>query len=71
MLGHRNPQIGLFDTQTLPHRVPADSFYGRTSTVYTALFDDDALSEMYDVQNGRPSLPPSLIDVRRSAAAIL
>jgi hypothetical protein len=61
MLGRRSPQLGLFDAQTLPHRVPADSFYGRMSTVFGILFRDEDLEAMYHPDTGRPSLPPSLM----------
>ena len=61
MLGRRNPQRSLFGAQHLPHRVPADSFYGRMATVSDVLFGDDDLKEMYCPDNGRPSLPPSLM----------
>ena len=61
MLGRRSPQRQLFDAQNLPHRVPADSFYGRMAAVSDKVFSDDDLKEMYCPDNGRPSLPPSLM----------
>ena len=61
MLGLRNPQRSLFHAQSLPHRVPQDSFYGRMGAHTHLLFDDDDLAEMYCLDNGRPSLPPSLM----------
>lgn len=61
MLGRRDTQQSLFSVQNLPHRVPKDSFYGRMGTVSAVLFDDDDLKGMYDLSNGRPSLPPSLL----------
>jgi transposase len=61
MLGHRDPQHSLFDADSLPHRVPHESFYGRMASVSDLLFKDDDLKEMYDPGNGRPSLPPSLM----------
>jgi transposase len=61
MLGRRNPQRSFFDAQSLPHRVPADSFYGRMGMLSSELFQDDDLAEMYCLDNGRPSLPPSLM----------
>ena len=61
MLGRRDPQQSLFSAQNLPHRVPADSFYGRMAAVSGVLFQDDDLKELYDPDNGRPSLPPSLM----------
>jgi transposase len=61
MLGRRNPQRSLFEAQGLPHRVPADSFYSRMAAVNDGLFDDDDLKDLYCPDNGRPSLPPSLM----------
>ena len=61
MLGRRNPQRSLFSAQTLPHQVDPDSFYGRMGAVSAQLFDDEDLQEMYCPDNGRPSLPPSLM----------
>jgi transposase len=61
MLGHRDPQQSLFSAQNLPHRVPSDSFYGRMASVSALLYCDDDLKDMYDPDNGRPSLPPSLM----------
>ena len=61
MLGRRNPQRSFFDAQSLPHRVPQDSFYGRMGAVSDVLFQDEDLADMYCVDNGRPSLPPSLM----------
>lgn len=61
MLGRRDSQRSFFDAQNLPHRVPSDSFYGRMGAVSDELFSDDDLAEMYCPNNGRPSLPPSLM----------
>ena len=61
MLGRRNPQKSLFDTQNLPHRVDPESFYGRMGAISDVLLRDDDLAAMYDPDNGRPSLPPSLM----------
>ena len=61
MLGHRDPQRSYFHAQSLPHRVPTDSFYGRMGAVSGVLFRDEDLQEMYCPDNGRPSLPPSLM----------
>lgn len=62
MLGRRKQQRSFFDAQSLPHRVPADSFYGRMGAIYKDLFKDDDLAEMYCLDNGRPCLPPSLMN---------
>ena len=61
MLGRRNPQRSLFDAQAWPHAIPSDSFYARMGAVLALLFRDDDLAEMYCLDNGRPSLPPSLL----------
>jgi transposase len=62
MLGRRDPQRSLFGTQHLPHPVPADSFYARMGALSAVLFPDDDLAAMYCLDNGRPSLPPSLMN---------
>ena len=61
MLGRRDPQRGLFDVIGLPHAVDTESFYGRMGAVHDLLFKDDDLAGMYTLDNGRPSLPPSLM----------
>ncbi len=61
MLGRRNPQHSLWETQAWPHAVPKDSFYGRMSAIGDQLFRDDDLAGMYCPDNGRPSWPPSLM----------
>jgi hypothetical protein len=61
MLGRRNPQRSLFSAQNLPNQVDPDSFYGRMRAVSDRLFRDDDLAHMYCPENGRPSLPLSLM----------
>lgn len=61
MLGRRDPQQSLFAAQSLPHCVPAESFYARMGAVSATLFQDDDLKELYHPDTGRPSLPPSLL----------
>jgi len=61
MLGKRKPQASLFDAIGLPHRVPPDSFYGRMGSLSGKLLRDDDLKDMYTLDNGRPSLPPSMM----------
>ncbi len=61
MLGKRSVQHSLFEPLMLPHRVPEDSFYGRMGKVIDVLFRDEELGEMYCLDNGRRSLPPSLM----------
>ena len=61
MIGKRQVQASLFDAIGLPHRVSPDSFYGRMGSLSGRLLRDDDLKEMYCADNGRPSLPPSLM----------
>jgi transposase len=61
MLGRRDPQCSLYDADSLPHRVPPDSIYGRMAALGDRLFADDDLKDLYDPENGRPSLPPSIM----------
>src|SRR3990172_7093526 len=61
MLGRRSPQRSLFAADVWPHRVAPDSLYGRMAAVRDVLFKDDDLAELYCPDNGRPSLPPSLL----------
>jgi len=61
MLGRREPQRCLYDADSLPHRVAPDSIYGRMAALGAQLFPDDDLKALYDPDNGRPSLPPSIM----------
>lgn len=61
MLGKRKLQQSYFDAIGLPHRVSPDSFYGRMGSLTGKLLRDDDLKEMYSADNGRPSLPPSVM----------
>lgn len=61
MLGKRKAQHSYFDAIGLPHRVSPDSFYGRMGSLTGKLLRDDDLKEMYCADNGRPSLPPSMM----------
>lgn len=61
MIGKRQPQRSFFDALGLPHRVAPDSFYGRMGSLEAQLFSDEDLKELYCDDNGRPSLPPSLM----------
>ena len=71
MLGRRDPQRSLFDAQSMPHRVPADSFHGRMGSVNGVLFSDDDLAMMYCPDNGRPSIPPSLLAGRYCSSSTM
>lgn len=62
MLGRRSPQLDMFSAQRVPHQVAPDSFYGQMGSLGRRLFPDDAMSDMYSPDNGRPSLPPSLMN---------
>jgi transposase len=61
MVGRRDPQGSLFSARNMPHRVSPDSFYNRLGSIIRQLFRDDDLEHMYCPDNGRPSLPPSLM----------
>lgn len=61
MLGKRKLQQSYFDAIGLPHRVSPDSFYGHMGSLTDRLLRDDDLKEMYCADNGRPSLPPSVM----------
>jgi hypothetical protein len=61
MLGRRDPQRCLYDADSLPHRVPPDSIYGRMAALGDQLFPDDDLKDLYDPDKGRPSLPPAIL----------
>lgn len=58
--GCGNPQHSVFHAQSLRHRVPEDSSYGRMGIVRGVLFKGDHPAEMYTSGNGRPTLLPSL-----------
>ena len=62
MLGRRSPQLSFFDARGLPHCVPVDSFYGRMAAISDVLFPDEDMAMMYCPNNGRPSIPPSLMN---------
>ena len=61
MLGRRKTQTSFFDMLRLPHPVSPDSFYGRMGSLSDQMFHDEDLAELYCADNGRPSLPPSLM----------
>ena len=62
MLGKRSGQRGLFeaDNQYLDF-VGRDSFYGFLANQRGKLFRDEDFAEFYCPDNGRPSVPPSLL----------
>src|SRR4051812_32672531 len=64
MLGKRGSQRGLFEADTAYGAfVGRDSFYGWLASQRGELFRDEAFAGLYVVDNGRPSVPPSLLAV--------
>lgn len=67
MLGKRSPQLGLFDPDHLYlDFVGRESFYGFLATRRGEIFRDADFAALYCPDNGRASVPPSLL-----AAALL
>ena len=62
MLTQRSSQLGMYqaDVEYLD-RVGRDSFYGRLAQARSRLFRDDDFASLYCPDNGRPSVPPSLL----------
>lgn len=62
MLGKRSEQLGLYeaDNQYLKF-IGKDSFYGYLAKQRGKLFKDEEFSAFYCEENGRPSVPPSLL----------
>jgi transposase len=62
MLGKRGPQRGLFEADTAYGAfVGRDSFYGWLARQRGELFRDEEFAGLYVLDNGRPSVPPSLL----------
>jgi len=62
MLGKRGPQRGLFEVDTAYGAfVGRDSFYGWLASQRGELFRDEEFAGLYVLDNGRPSVPPSLL----------
>src|SRR5215831_7321123 len=62
MLGKRSPQRGLFEADRLYLGfVGRDSFYGFLAGQRGQLFSDEEFGALYVLDNGRPSVPPSLL----------
>ena len=62
MLGKRGPQRGLFEADTLyGDFVGRDTFYGFLAGQRGELFRDEDFAGLYALDNGRPSVPPSLL----------
>jgi len=64
MMSRRSDQQGLFsaDTQYLDFVGP-ESFYGFLAQHGRELFADEDFVELYCPDNGRPSIPPSLLAI--------
>ncbi len=62
MLGERGPQRGLFEADTVYGEfVGRQTFYGWLASQRGELFRDEAFTALYCPDNGRPSVPPSLL----------
>jgi DDE family transposase/transposase-like protein DUF772 len=62
MLGKRPPQLGLFDPDRLYlDFVGRESFYGFLATRRGQIFRDEDFAALYCPDNGRASVPPSLL----------
>jgi len=62
MLGKRSPQRGMFEADHLYlDYVGRDSFYGFLATERCNLFRDEDFGRLYCPDNGRNSVPPSLL----------
>jgi transposase len=62
MLGKRSPQAGLFNADTMYlDFVGRDSFYGFLAAQRSLIFRDEDFAVLYCADNGRNSVPPSLM----------
>jgi len=62
MLGERRPQWGLFEADSMyADFVGRKTFYGFLASERGELFKDEDFAGLYCVDNGRPSVPPSLL----------
>ena len=62
MLGERSDQRGLREADRLYlDHVGKDTFYGLLASLRCQLFSDDDFAEIYCPDNGRDSVPPSLL----------
>src|SRR3989337_795152 len=62
MLGKRSDQRGLFESDhVFLGFVGSDTFYGFLASQRGQLFRDDEFAALYVLDNGRPSVPPSLL----------
>ena len=62
MLGERSDQRGLWEADRLYlNHVGRDTFYGLLASLRGRLFRDADFGEFYCADNGRDSVPPSLL----------
>ena len=62
MLGQRSDQRGLLEADHLyVDHVGRESFYGLLASMRGQLFRDEEFAELYCRDNGRESVPPSLL----------
>ncbi len=62
MLGERSDQRGLWEADRLYiDHVGRESFYGLLGSMRGQLFRDEEFAELYCLDNGRDSVPPSLL----------
>jgi transposase len=62
MLGKRTDQRGMFEAdQMYLDYVGRDNFYGFLASQRGQLFRDEEFAKLYVLDNGRPSVPPSLL----------
>ena len=62
MLGVRSAQLGLLEADHLYlDHVGRGSFYGFLASTRGRLFRDEEFSELYGTDNGRDSVPPSVL----------
>ncbi len=62
MLGQRSSQRSLFDAEYhFKHLVGEDSFHWQLGQARDRLFRDEDFAALYCLDNGRPSVPPSLL----------
>ena len=62
MLGERSEQRGLWEADSLYiDHVGRGSFYGLLASMRGQLFEDEDFAELYCADNGRDSVPPSLL----------
>lgn len=62
MLKTKDAQMSFNDADYLCSRlIPEDSFYRKFRDIVAPLIQDKTFSDMYAIDNGRPSIPPSLL----------